>query len=163
MEQGGEPMNRLRRKALWLGASLALAPWAAPVLAQGASGRFVVPYAPGGTGDLLARAVAERVAPTLGRAVVVDNKLPTFAEASLPGVQSQSWYGVVVKAGTPPETVQALQAAIAAALADPKLRQALEPAGLDFVGGPPAAFGEFLRSEAARYGEAIRASGAKPD
>ena len=66
-------------------------------------------------------------------------------------------------AGTPADTVQKLQAAITAALADPRLRQALEPTGLEFIGSSSAEFGAFLKSEAARYGEAIRISGAKAE
>lgn len=88
-------------------------------------------------------------------------EVPTLGEAGLPGFLSQSWYGVVVKAGTPADAVQKLQAAITAALADPRLRQALEPTGLEFIGSSSTEFAAFLKSEAARYGEAIRLSGTK--
>jgi tripartite-type tricarboxylate transporter receptor subunit TctC len=59
-----------RRGALALG-TLALA---GPVLAQGRSVRFVVPYPPGGTTDLTGRLIAPKAAESLGQTWVIENR-----------------------------------------------------------------------------------------
>lgn len=60
------------RRSLLLG--LAAAALARPALAQGRAVTIVVGFPPGGETDVLARLYAERLAPRLGRSVVVENR-----------------------------------------------------------------------------------------
>jgi len=69
-------MNR-RHAIHRLGALAALAAGAGPagVLAQGSNPiTIVVPYAPGGTTDMLGRLIAQQLGPALGRTAIVENK-----------------------------------------------------------------------------------------
>ncbi len=67
-----------RRTALTLGATAALALLAGPAAAQGTwptkPVRIVVPFAPGGTTDILARAVAPELSKAFGQQFIVDNR-----------------------------------------------------------------------------------------
>lgn len=68
----------LPRRALLCAATAALLSAAGPLAAQDAFPskpiRFIVPYAAGGTTDLVARTVGARMAQTLGQPVVIDNR-----------------------------------------------------------------------------------------
>lgn len=70
--------DKSRRTALTLGAAGALALLAGPALAQGSwptkPVRIVVPFAPGGTTDILARAVAPELSKAFGQQFIVDNR-----------------------------------------------------------------------------------------
>ncbi len=48
--------------------------WAAAQSFPSKPMRLIVPFAPGGTTDLLARIVAEKMGPALGQTVIVENK-----------------------------------------------------------------------------------------
>ena len=67
-----------KRQALWGFTFMALASLSGLVQAQSAwpnkAIKIVVPYAPGGANDILARVVAEKLAPALGQTVLVENK-----------------------------------------------------------------------------------------
>ncbi len=71
------PTTRRQCLALPLAAGLASLPWQASAQStwpQNKTVRFVVPFVPGGTSDIVARTVATELSKQLGVAVVIDNK-----------------------------------------------------------------------------------------
>jgi tripartite-type tricarboxylate transporter receptor subunit TctC len=109
------------------------------------------------TGKLKAIAAAsDRRVPTLP-------DVPTFSEAGLEGFTSKSWYGLVVRSGTPADAVSRLNAAFVAALRDAAVKEKLNAMGMDAIGSTAAEFERFMKDESARYGEAVRLSGARVD
>ena len=72
---------------------------------------------------------------TAGERVPALPEIPTVDEAGLPGLHISLWYGLWLPAGTPPEIVARLNAAVVDAQADPATRQRL--AELDLQIPPP--------------------------
>lgn len=101
------------------------------------------------------------------RALAVSDKtdqlpgVPTFAEAGLPSVNARSWHGVLAPAGTPPEVVAQLNAALVKSLAKPAVIEKLRVAGVDVLGGSPADFSKLIASENQRWGAVVTQTGAK--
>jgi tripartite-type tricarboxylate transporter receptor subunit TctC len=89
--------------------------------------------------------------------------LPTVAESGFPGFEAVAWNGFVAPAGTPRELIARLNQEINAVLATPQVRQRIEAAGWDVVGGTPEAFAKFMDAERRRWQPVIRRSGAKLD
>ena len=90
-------------------------------------------------------------------------ELPTLAEAGVKGIDVPSWYGVMAPAATPAAEVARAQAAIAAVLAQPAVRQRLAEQGLVAVGSKPADFAAQIKRETASWAAVIRSSGIKAD
>ena len=85
----------------------------------------------------------------------------TFVEQGFPQVQDYTWVAMMVPAGTPPAIVQRLNDAVNIALKEPVVRDRLEGLAFEPVGGTSAQFGEYLRSEVARWAKVVKETGAK--
>lgn len=97
-------MQAKRRMLLGMGAGLALA---APVLAQGSAPfpsrpiRFVVPFAPAGGSDIVARLLVEELSPRLGQPLVVENRPGQAASVGAAHVAQQPPDGYTILICTP--------------------------------------------------------------
>jgi tripartite-type tricarboxylate transporter receptor subunit TctC len=101
------------------------------------------------TGKVRALAVAS------DKRMAVAPDLPTFAEAGLTDITATGWNGLFAPSGTPPEIVQALQKAIATAVARPEFREFFLKDGSDIGGKTPEAFGAFIKAEQERYRQVV--------
>ena len=89
-------------------------------------------------------------------------ELPAIAE-SYPGFEALAWNGLVVPAGTPPATIQKINAEVGAILKDPEIVKKMNGFGFDLVGGTPADFGALIKGEAERWTPVVRKLGIKVD
>lgn len=87
--------------------------------------------------------------------------VPTIGEAGFPGLESSSWSGIVVPAGTPDAVVKKLSQAMNAALTDPAVVTPFEQIGSQpLVGYDDAKFKAFIADEIRKWAEVVRVSGA---
>ena len=84
--------------------------------------------------------------------------LPTIG-STVPGYEISQTWGIVVPAGTPPETVKRLSDAIVKVMSLPDVKEKVLKTGAVPVGDRPADFEAFMANERQRLGEVITQSG----
>lgn len=91
-------------------------------------------------------------------------EVPTFKEAGIDmgGVDEGSWFGYAAPAGTPPDIIAKLNAAINTVLMQPETRSKLETADYKVETGQPAVLGKLIQSQSAFWGELLKKSGVMP-
>jgi tripartite-type tricarboxylate transporter receptor subunit TctC len=88
-------------------------------------------------------------------------ELVTMAEAGLPGIAAENWYGLVVSSRTPPAVVTRLRAALLATHDDPAYQESLIKQGIS-AGEPGAeSFDRLIRQEVAKWKPIVTAPGFK--
>jgi tripartite-type tricarboxylate transporter receptor subunit TctC len=87
--------------------------------------------------------------------------VPTPAEAGVSDFVVDSWFGLVVPAGTPDAIVDRLNAEVVRIGALPDVRERLEKQGLDIKTSTPEAFAKVIKADYARWGKVVDTSGAK--
>ena len=89
--------------------------------------------------------------------------VPTMIEAGVRGYESNTWYGVLAPKATPRPIVMKLNGEIVAIIRLPELKVRLLAEGAEPLGNTPEQFGEFIKSEIAKWGKVIRAAGIKAE
>ena len=88
-------------------------------------------------------------------------QLPTMAESGLPGFESGTWYALLAPAGTPREMVARLSAEIGKLTQHPDIRKKLVAQGAEALTMTPGETAAYIKSEVAKWGKVVEASGAK--
>jgi tripartite-type tricarboxylate transporter receptor subunit TctC len=83
-------------------------------------------------------------------------QVPTTAEAGLKGFELEAWVGIFAPAGTPPDVVNKLSAAIKQALELPETRTRAAAAGIDLRYQPPAELAALVQRETAFWAKTIQ-------
>ena len=87
--------------------------------------------------------------------------VPTFAEAGYPSYDPMVWIGLLAPAGTPPQIINRMSAAIAQVAKTPEIIGMRKEAFSDSVGSTPAEFSKFLDDERAKWGAVIKKANVK--
>ncbi len=90
--------------------------------------------------------------------------VPTIVEEDYPDLTVDTWFGLLVPAGTPPSVVERINTEVMRALQSPEILAKYKSIGVSAVKPHSSAtFAAFLKSETARWGKAIRDANVKID
>ena len=89
--------------------------------------------------------------------------VPTAREAGMPDLTLEFWAGVLAPAGTPPEIVGKVNAAINDTLRAPEMKEAMTRLGMDAKIGSPRDYARFIPEETPRWNAVVKATGVKTE
>jgi tripartite-type tricarboxylate transporter receptor subunit TctC len=90
--------------------------------------------------------------------------VPTMAESGVPGYDVATWESIMAPAGTPPEVIAKLNAAIREVVAGKAQRDKMIAMGFEpDATKTPAEVAQFVRSERAKWGKVVKERGIKVD
>ena len=87
--------------------------------------------------------------------------VPTMIESGYPEFEAVAWIGFLTTGGTPRPIIDRYNREIVKILNSPDVRDKLLAVEFEMVAGSPEQFGEWIRTEIARWGKVIKQTGAK--
>lgn len=81
--------------------------------------------------------------------------IPTFAEAGLPGLVAENWWGIFLPVGTPKAVVDNYQATLVKVMADPDLKEKFAGLGVEAMASTQDEFRAFLAAEITKYSKLV--------
>ena len=86
-------------------------------------------------------------------------EVPTTADAGMPELRVENWYGMVAPAGTPPAVIAALNRIATEAMRDADVKEKLASQGAELIGDTPEHFRGFIAAEIAKWAKVIKDAG----
>jgi tripartite-type tricarboxylate transporter receptor subunit TctC len=96
---------------------------------------------------------------TSGKRSVIMPDLPTISEAGVPGYEAYGWFGLMAPAATPAEIVAKLNVEINRVLQLPEVKERLLELGAEPANTSPEQFGQFIRTDNAKWAKLIKEQG----
>jgi tripartite-type tricarboxylate transporter receptor subunit TctC len=90
-------------------------------------------------------------------------EVPTIAESGFPGFEAVGWIGIAAPSKTPVAILDKLNAEIVRIINTPEMKRRLATLAFTPVGDTRQQFSAFIKSEIAKWGKAVKESGAKAD
>ena len=87
--------------------------------------------------------------------------VPTLNELGYPGMEDYTWVGIFAPAGTPPDIAQKLNDAVIKAVQSPDVRARLDALAFEATASPLQQTADYVRGEVQKWGEVVKATGAK--
>lgn len=96
------------------------------------------------------------LAVTTARRLPLLPEYPTVIESGFPGYEAGNWYGLLVPAKTPKETIATIRSAALSALNRPEVGKRLSDLGYVTIGDQPEEFAAHIKSEIAKLAKILR-------
>src|SRR5712671_3521156 len=90
-------------------------------------------------------------------------EVPTISEAGLAGYDANTWGGILAPVGTSKEIVTRLNAEISKALSAEDVRPKLAANGIEFQGGTPTQFLNYIKTEIVKWGKVAKDANIEPE
>jgi tripartite-type tricarboxylate transporter receptor subunit TctC len=96
------------------------------------------------------------IAQTSGKRAPTLTDIPTLEESGYKGLVLEAWYAAFAPAGTPPELIKQINAALQQSLTDPKLLENFTKGSLEATGGSPEALAQLAQADSAKYARLVK-------
>ena len=107
-------------------------------------------------GDLIQSGKIRALAVTGSKRLAGLPDIPTFKEVGVPEFEYDSWFGIMVPAGTPAAIIAKASQEVGRILDMADVRARFEPQGVVLVASTPDKFDAVIKADTERYGKVIK-------